>query len=209
MSSVPPDTQPQQLPQENEVNNNNVLKRMTTRVIRFVETRKWSWLDTVSNATGINRTWFLLGTGFLAFLVFLKGMKYLQFVNIIGLIYPIHAIDILLSDPDMSEAWKRKATHWLKFCVVFIFTLWFEHVLDNTLIYDFPFYELFKLLFLIWLYHPSFQGASSLYGQLVDPMRRTYREIMTSDNRATIARIAVQGVTGATTVLLSSTGKSE
>ena len=81
--------------------------------------------------------------------------------NLVGTVYPaywsIKAIESNNSDMDIQ---------WLTYWVVFaIFT--FIDVFSGFVLKFFPFYFFAKILFLIWLFLPNFQGATILYNFIV------------------------------------------
>src|SRR4051812_43550499 len=76
--------------------------------------------------------------------------------NLVGTVYPaywsIKAIES--NNPDMDIQW---LTYWVVFA---IFT--FIDVFSGFVLKFFPFYFFIKILFLIWLFLPNFQGATIL-----------------------------------------------
>ncbi len=81
--------------------------------------------------------------------------------NLVGTLYPAYwsIIAIESNNSDMDIQW---LTYWVVFA---IFT--FFDVFSSFILKFFPFYFFAKILFLIWLFLPNFQGATILYNYFI------------------------------------------
>ena len=81
--------------------------------------------------------------------------------NLVGTLYPAYwsIIAIESNNADMDIQW---LTYWVVFA---IFT--FFDVFSGFILRFFPFYFFTKILFLIWLFLPNFQGATILYNYFI------------------------------------------
>ncbi|KAJ3332909.1 Receptor expression-enhancing protein 5 [Blyttiomyces sp. JEL0837] len=57
---------------------------------------------------------------------------------------------------------KEECQRWLSFWIILAFLTWIEY-LDKALLTMLPYYFTFKLLFILWLVLPLFNGASRIY----------------------------------------------
>lgn len=64
---------------------------------------------------------------------------------------------------------------------------------SKTILYWFPFYWLFKTVFVVWLALPQFQGAQYVYHTVVHPMASKY--INTSSSASANLRARVDAAT--------------
>merc|ERR1712137_1486093 len=82
-------------------------------------------------------------------------------IDVVGFVYPLYA-SLKAIESEETEDDKQWLTYWI------IFTLFkiIETVAD-FLISFIPFYFLIKVVFLIWCYHPSFNGATVIYDALL------------------------------------------
>ena len=64
-------------------------------------------------------------------------------------------------------------TQWLTYWVVFSFLNIFES-LFSIVVGLIPFYNFFKVALVIWMWHPKFHGAQTIYVQGLRPMLLPY-----------------------------------
>lgn len=65
-------------------------------------------------------------------------------------------------------------THWLRFWLTYAVCSLVESVLYKMLAWI-PFYHIFRLVFIVWLFLPRFDGAQILYNWVVRPILRKYQ----------------------------------
>jgi len=112
----------------------------------------------------------IVGGGLSALLLFLLaglGAKFLT--NLIGFAYPLYASFKALKTPSTEDDGM-----WLTYWVVYGFFTLIESATDFFL-YWIPFYHLFKLGFLIYLYAPQTRGAQHIYKQFIEPVLNKYQ----------------------------------
>ena len=133
----------------------NSEKEETSFVIKWEE-----HLQIIEEKTGIKGKYVVILLTAAVFFV-LIGFLDKIITNLTGTIYPaywsIKAIESNNADMDIQ---------WLTYWVVFaIFT--FIDVFSGFVLKFFPFYFFIKILFLLWLFLPNFQGATILYNFLI------------------------------------------
>eukprot|EP00475_Leptophrys_vorax_P029919 TRINITY_DN4432_c0_g1_i1.p1 TRINITY_DN4432_c0_g1~~TRINITY_DN4432_c0_g1_i1.p1 ORF type:complete len:206 (-),score=6.81 TRINITY_DN4432_c0_g1_i1:257-874(-) len=96
-------------------------------------------------------------------------------LSLLGYVYPAYAtyktVERRASEPDDFRFWCK---YWIIMAVV--------HVIESTLFFGLitwlPFYDVTKVIFCIYLWHPRTQGALLLYHRLIVPaLSRHEREI--------------------------------
>jgi len=97
-----------------------------------------------------------------------RGARFLSIV--LGVTYPVYA-----SFKAIESDEKEDDTQWLTYWMVFgVFSLSEETVLKIPALMQPMSFFLIKLVFLIWLSHPSTHGAAKIYNSLVAPILRRY-----------------------------------
>jgi len=127
-------------------------------------------LKQAGEAVGLPPLFLAIGVAFFSvgFLLFGFGSQFI--CNMVGFVYPAYASFKALDDDNKEE----KHT-WLTYWVVFsMFTL-VESFIDYVL-YWVPLYFIVKLLFLVWLFFPKYQGANVIYTKVVQPTLTKYRK---------------------------------
>merc|ERR1711982_81219 len=119
--------------------------------------------------TGYSKVYFLFAIKFLiiTFLYVIGGGKLISDPTCFA--YPAYmsfkAIDTIETLEDDIQ--------WLTYWIVFSFMSFLE-TYATAIISFVPFYFGFKIMFMIWLYHPKYQGASLVYKQVLRPMFYPY-----------------------------------
>lgn len=90
--------------------------------------------------------------------------------NFLGVAYPLFMSIQALESEKVDED-KQWLTYWLIFGLFSIVDLTFGFVFSLI-----PFYYFLKLMFLIWLAHPSTQGATMLFYKNVEPYYREHEK---------------------------------
>jgi len=85
-------------------------------------------------------------------------------IQVFGFVWPAYQCYKAIEQKN-SEAVREWCIYWF---VMALFTL-AERVLD-TFVFWIPLYYEAKLLFVVWLWHPSFKGAGSLYNNTLQPL---------------------------------------
>ena len=132
-------------------------------------------LDQVSQATNLPKAKVLkLALGFLVlFVVFGVGQGIIS--NLIGVAYPIfmsfHALESKGTEDDDKQ--------WLTYWVVYgLFAL--TDQCAGFILHFIPFYYVLKVAVLIWLFHPSTQGATWVYNEYIQPYAKDIDELRQS-----------------------------
>eukprot|EP01035_Chromulina_nebulosa_P022008 gene22008-28491_t len=84
-------------------------------------------------------------------------------IDLIGFVYPVYSSIKAIESKD-----KNDDTQWLTYWLIFGLFKIVEGVAD-AIISFIPFYFLSKVLFLIWCFYPSTQGASVIYNNFIKP----------------------------------------
>jgi len=90
--------------------------------------------------------------------------------NLVGFGYPIYASFKALKSKQVEDD-----AQWLTYWIVFSFFSLVESFTDFFLFWI-PFYYLFKMLALIWLYLPQTRGADLVFKRVVDPLLSKYEK---------------------------------
>jgi receptor expression-enhancing protein 5/6 len=88
----------------------------------------------------------------------------LSFVSNLFAFVPIYESYKALRSPEGSDD-----EYWLTYWVVYGSLSLFESFIDGFFFW-LPFYFIFKIVFLIWTYHPSSRGAHVIYKSVLEPI---------------------------------------
>jgi receptor expression-enhancing protein 5/6 len=88
--------------------------------------------------------------------------------TVIGLLYPTYASFKALEDEHHDEVFR-----WLRYWTTYSAMALSENVFYRVLAWV-PFYHILRILVVLWLFLPSFQGADSVYTWVVGPVLRRY-----------------------------------
>mmetsp|Transcript_11776 Transcript_11776/g.17834 ORF Transcript_11776/g.17834 Transcript_11776/m.17834 type:complete len:294 (+) Transcript_11776:55-936(+) len=138
------------------------LTELKLKVRQFIEhSPANSLLDAVSKKTSIDKEILFVsivsGVGLILLLV--CGVNLL--VDIAGFVYPLYASVKAIESADTADD-----KQWLTYWIIFTQFKIIESVAD-FLISFIPLYFLIKIAFLVWCYHPSFNGATVLYDIII------------------------------------------
>ena len=142
-----------------------------------------SLIEKISHATGMPQKKVLqCALGMLVlFVVF--GICSSIITNLIGVAYPVfmsfHALETDGTDDD-----KQWLTYWIIFGCFSIVDHFAGIVLRLI-----PFYYVLKVAVLIWMFHPSTRGATTLYDQFVLPFFKQYESTLDEHTRALTKQI--------------------
>ena len=127
-------------------------------------------MDFISKKTGLTpqkiRSYAM--TGALILVVLGIGNDYLKML--LGVGYPCFMSFLALETetPDDDKQW---LTYWVVFCIFNIVDTFGAFILRII-----PFYGIAKLCFLIWLMHPDWMGATTLYNKFILPYMKKYEK---------------------------------
>jgi len=126
----------------------------------------------VAAKTGVRPSLVVAGVGGFFVLFILAGFGARFLTNLVGFVYPIYASFKALKSPSTDDD-----ALWLTYWVVFgLFSL-IESATD-VLFFWIPFYNLVKMVFLVYLYAPQTRGANHIFNQFINPFLKRYeREI--------------------------------
>ncbi|CAO4360658.1 Protein CBR-YOP-1 [Caenorhabditis briggsae] len=121
-------------------------------------------LATVEAKTGLKRLHIVLGVVGLQAIYLIFGHSAQLVCNVMGFVYPAY-----MSIKAIESSNKEDDTQWLTYWVVFAILSVVEFF-SVQIVAVFPVYWLFKSLFLLYLYLPTFLGATKLYHRFVKPV---------------------------------------
>jgi len=137
----------------------------------------------------------LVGVAGVLVLVVLFSVGGNALCNLVGFAYPIYA-----SFKALKTKQSEDDAQWLTYWIVFAFFSLIESFTDFFLFWI-PFYYLFKMLMLVWLYLPQTRGADVVFKKVIDPMLSKYeKQIDSGLNKGTesiqAARRKIDSATG-------------
>merc|ERR1712146_165320 len=105
----------------------------------------------------VKKEWVVAGLGIQLFLLFIFGDLAGLLCNLVGFVYPAY-----MSFKAIESETKDDDTQWLTYWVVYSFFSVLETFLSFIQNWI-PFYFAFKLAFLVFLFHPKYTGAKTIY----------------------------------------------
>ncbi|KAI7864442.1 TB2/DP1, HVA22 family-domain-containing protein [Spinellus fusiger] len=127
------------------------------------ELSQYKYANELQRRTGVPKSYFAVGAaGVVAMMIFFNLAGQLL-TNCISWVYPAYASFKAIESPDTEDD-----KQWLTYWTVIGFVQLVEYFSD-ILLYWFPFYYLFKTLFILWLALPQFRGAEILYARSLRP----------------------------------------
>lgn len=127
-------------------------------------------LEKIEKITGKNRQQLVKYAHILGFILVVLGIGSYYITCLVGVAYPA-----FMSFLALESKGEQDDKQWLTYWVVFGFfniVDYFSHVVLSVI----PFYFCLKLLFLLWLMHPSSQGAIMLYDEFILPYVKQYSD---------------------------------
>jgi len=112
----------------------------------------------------------LLGVAGVFILIVLFSVGGNALCNLVGFGYPIYASFKALKSKQVEDD-----AQWLTYWIVFSFFSLVESFTDFFLFWI-PFYYLFKMLTLIWLYLPQTRGADLVFKKVIEPVLSKYEK---------------------------------
>ena len=127
-------------------------------------------LQKVSDATGMPVKSLLQNSLILGVVLVMLGVGESYIVNILGVAYPCFQ-SFLALDSEGKDDDKQWLTYWVCFG--------FFNIIDQfagIILRFIPFYYFLKLGFLIYLFHPSTLGATTVYNTIIKPRIKQYQD---------------------------------
>ena len=128
-----------------------------------------SILEKIKEKTGFN-PYVLIGSVVASIVLVFLGHSEKIITTTVGIVYPAYmslkAIDTKEEDDD-----KQWCTYWVVFFMFILFELYFSYILHLI-----PFYFLLKLIFLIWLFFPTTNGATLIYDKFLCKLYSKYEK---------------------------------
>lgn len=118
------------------------------------------WIKSISESLGCRPCYIMFGAVSLLALIVSMGYAGALICNLVGFIYPAYMSFKALETPGKSDD-----KQWLIYWVVYAIFNIVEAFIDIILFWV-PFYYLFKLFFLFWLFLPQTTGAVILYNSI-------------------------------------------
>ncbi|KAM3437463.1 hypothetical protein MY1884_002189 [Beauveria asiatica] len=149
------------------------------------ELSKYPALNNLERQAGVPKAYAVIGVGALYFFLIIFNLGGQLLTNFAGFVIPgYYSLAALFTDT------KDDDTQWLTYWVVFAFFSVVESFFN--IVYWFPFYFVFKFVFLLWLSLPMFRGAEIIFRSFLAPtLSRYFKEGSSSANLRSKADAAV------------------
>jgi receptor expression-enhancing protein 5/6 len=131
------------------------------------ELSKYPILNNLEKTTNVPKAYAVAGFVGFYFLLVVFNLGGQLLTNLAGFVIPgYYSLDALFTNERTDD------TQWLTYWVVFAFLTVLENLLN--VVYWFPFYFTFKIVFLLWLSIPTFGGAQIVFRSFITPMFGRY-----------------------------------
>ncbi|KAM3516045.1 hypothetical protein MY11210_000327 [Beauveria gryllotalpidicola] len=149
------------------------------------ELSKYPALNNLERQAGVPKAYAVIGVGALYFFLIIFNLGGQLLTNFAGFVIPgYYSLAALFTDS------KDDDTQWLTYWVVFAFFSVVESFFN--IVYWFPFYFVFKFIFLLWLSLPMFRGAEIIFRSFLAPtLSRYFKDGSSSANLRSKADAAV------------------
>jgi len=149
------------------------------------ELYKYPALNNLERQAGVPKAYAVIGVGALYFFLIIFNLGGQLLTNFAGFVIPgYYSLAALFTDS------KDDDTQWLTYWVVFAFFSVVESFFN--IVYWFPFYFVFKFVFLLWLSLPMFRGAEIIFRSFLAPtLSRYFKDGSSSANLRSKADAAV------------------
>lgn len=118
--------------------------------------------------TGVPKVSLVLGAGASLFILIFFNLGGQIITDLLAWVYPAYSSFKAIETPSPNDD-----KQWLTYWTVFGFVNVVEYFVDRILFW-FPFYYIFKTLFVLWLALPSFRGAEVLYNSFLRKLLLQY-----------------------------------
>ncbi|KAM5342699.1 hypothetical protein ACJ41O_013665 [Fusarium nematophilum] len=131
------------------------------------ELSKYPALNNLEKTSGVPKAYAAIGVAALYFFLIIFNLGGQLLTNVAGFVVPgYYSLDALFTSN------KEDDTQWLTYWVVFSFFTVVESFVQ--VVYWFPFYYVFKFIFLLWLSLPAFKGAELIFRSFLAPTLGRY-----------------------------------
>lgn len=131
------------------------------------ELSKYPALNNLEKQAGVPKAYAVIGIGALYFFLIIFNLGGQLLTNFAGFVIPgYYSLNALFTTN------KDDDTQWLTYWVVFSFFTVVESFFN--IVYWFPFYFVFKFIFLLWLSLPAFRGAEIIFRSFLVPTLSRY-----------------------------------
>ena len=126
------------------------------------ELAKYPTIANLEKQTGVPKAYAAIGVVALYFFLIIFNLGGQFLTNLAGFVIPgYYSLGALFTSNTADD------TQWLTYWVVFAFFTVVESFI--SIVYWFPFYFVFKFIFLLWLALPTFRGADVIYRSFLVP----------------------------------------
>ncbi|KAG6003686.1 ER membrane protein DP1/Yop1 [Claviceps maximensis] len=131
------------------------------------ELSKYPALNKLEKQAGVPKAYAVIGVGALYFFLIILNLGGQLLTNFAGFVIPgYYSLNALFTTD------KEDDTQWLTYWVVFASFTVIESFFN--IVYWFPFYFVFKFIFLLWLSLPAFRGAEIIFRSFMVPTLSRY-----------------------------------
>ncbi|KAJ3479648.1 hypothetical protein NLG97_g8268 [Lecanicillium saksenae] len=131
------------------------------------ELSKYPALNNLERQAGVPKAYAVIGVAALYFFLIIFNLGGQLLTNFAGFVIPgYYSLGALFTET------KEDDTQWLTYWVVFAFFSVIESFFN--IVYWFPFYFVFKFVFLLWLSLPMFRGAEIVFRSFLAPTLSRY-----------------------------------
>ncbi|KAJ6787579.1 hypothetical protein PWT90_00662 [Aphanocladium album] len=131
------------------------------------ELSKYPALNNLEKQAGVPKAYAVIGVAALYFFLIIFNLGGQLLTNFAGFVIPgYYSLAALFTET------KDDDTQWLTYWVVFAFFSVIESFFN--IVYWFPFYFVFKFVFLLWLSLPMFRGAEIVFRSFLAPTLSRY-----------------------------------
>ncbi|KYK54334.1 TB2/DP1/HVA22-related protein [Drechmeria coniospora] len=131
------------------------------------ELSKYPALNNLEKSSGVPKAYAVIGIAILYFFLIIFNLGGQLLTNFAGFVLPgYYSLNALFTTS------KDDDTQWLTYWVVFAFFTVLESFFN--IVYWFPFYYVFKFVFLLWLSLPMFRGADIVFNSFLAPTLSGY-----------------------------------
>lgn len=131
------------------------------------ELSKYPALNNLEKQSGVPKVYAFIGLGALYFFLIVFNLGGQLLTNVAGFVIPgYYSLGALFTSTTKDD------TQWLTYWVVFAFFTVAESLVN--IVYWFPFYFVFKFVFLLWLSLPVFRGAEVIFRSFLAPTLGRY-----------------------------------
>lgn len=130
------------------------------------ELSKYPALNNLEKTAGVPKAYAVVGLGALYFLLIIFNLGGQILTNFAGFIIPgYYSLNALFTSNKDDAQW---LTYWVVFSSFTVTEIFFN------IVYWFPFYFVFKFIFLLWLSLPMFRGADIIFKSFMAPTLGRY-----------------------------------